>query len=306
MDIDDELTLKKIQIFLAFMRCGNLTKTAAEMQISNVSVHKALHSLESALRCPLFKHEGRSLIPLKSAYVLQENAQKLVQDMITTVNKTREAAGFAAKVLHLGSLYSLTVNTIPNVISRLKLRRGELDIQLLLSSNLDLVKKLKSTELDAIIVALNATTDDPDFESLPMFEDKIFLAVNKNSALASMHEVDLASLKDETFLTLSKGFATRSDSDEVFENARIDPKVFLEVSDIFTLISMVSTGVGLALLPGRISTIHESSVKLIPLKGAKQIKQEIGLVFLKSKERDPNLLALIAECRMFAKQYLHS
>ncbi|WP_151796582.1 LysR family transcriptional regulator [Acinetobacter soli] len=306
MDIDDELTLKKIQIFLAFMRCGNLTKTAVEMQISNVSVHKALHSLESALRCPLFKHEGRSLIPLKSAYVLQENAQKLVQDMITTVNKTREAAGFAAKVLHLGSLYSLTVNTIPNVISRLKLRRGELDIQLLLSSNLDLVKKLKSTELDAIIVALNATTDDPDFESLPMFEDKIFLAVNKNSALASMHEVDLASLKDETFLTLSKGFATRSDSDEVFENAGIDPKVFLEVSDIFTLISMVSTGVGLALLPGRISTIHESSVKLIPLKGAKQIKQEIGLVFLKSKERDPNLLALIAECRMFAKQYLHS
>ncbi|MCB8769485.1 LysR family transcriptional regulator [Acinetobacter soli] len=306
MDIDDELTLKKIQIFLAFMRCGNLTKTATEMQISNVSVHKALHSLESALRCPLFKHEGRSLIPLKSAYVLQENAQKLVQDMITTVNKTREAAGFAAKVLHLGSLYSLTVNTIPNVISRLKLRRGELDIQLLLSSNLDLVKKLKSTELDAIIVALNATTDDPDFESLPMFEDKIFLAVNKNSALASMHEVDLASLKDETFLTLSKGFATRSDSDEVFENAEIDPKVFLEVSDIFTLISMVSTGVGLALLPGRISTIHESSVKLIPLKGAKQIKQEIGLVFLKSKERDPNLLALIAECRMFAKQYLHS
>lgn len=306
MEIDDELTLKKIQIFLAFMRCGNLTKTAAEMQISNVSVHKALHSLESALRCPLFKHEGRSLIPLKSAYVLQENAQKLVQDMITTVNKTREAAGFAAKVLHLGSLYSLTVNTIPNVISRLKLRRGELDIQLLLSSNLDLVKKLKSTELDAIIVALNATTDDPDFESLPMFEDKIFLAVNKNSALASMHEVDLASLKDETFLTLSKGFATRSDSDEVFENAGIDPKVFLEVSDIFTLISMVSTGVGLALLPGRISTIHESSVKLIPLKDAKQIKQEIGLVFLKSKERDPNLLALIAECRMFTKQYLHS
>lgn len=305
MDIDDELTLKKIQIFLAFMRCGNLTKTAIEMQISNVSVHKALHSLESALRCPLFKHEGRSLIPLKSAYVLQENAQKLVQDIITTVNKTREAAGFSAKVLHLGSLYSLTVNTIPNVISRLKLRRGELDIQLLLSSNLDLVKKLKSTELDAIIVALNATTDDPDFESLPMFEDKIFLAVNKNSALASKHEVDLASLKDETFLTLSKGFATRSDSDEVFENAGIDPKVFLEVSDIFTLISMVSTGVGLALLPGRISTIHESSVKLIPLKGAKQIKQEIGLVFLKSKERDPNLLALIAECRMFAKQYLH-
>lgn len=304
MEIDEDLTLRKIQIFLAFMRYGNLSKTAAEMQISNVSVHKALHSLENSLRCPLFKNEGRNLIPLKSAYVLQENSQKIVQDIVTAVNKTREAAGFAAKVLHLGSLYSLTVNTIPNVISGLKLRRGELDIQLLLSSNLDLVKKLKTTELDAIIVALNETTSDADFESLAMFQDDIYLAVNKNSPLANFEEIDLSTLKDETFLTLSKGFATRHDSDVVFEKAGIDPKVFLQVSDIFTLISMVSTGVGLALLPGRISTIYESSVKLIPLQAPYQIKQEIGLVFLKSKERDPNLLALIAECRMFARQYL--
>lgn len=306
MKIEEELTLKKIQIFMAFMRHGNLSKAADEMQISNVSVHKALHSLESSLRCPLFKHEGRNLIPLKSAYVLQEHSQKLIQDMIITVNKTREAAGFAAKILNLGSLYSLTVNTIPNVISGLKLRRGELDIQLLLSSNLDLVKKLKSTELDAIIVALNDTTDDPDFETLPMFQDNIYLAVNKNSPLASMNEVDLTALKDETFLTLSKGFATRNDSDILFEKAGIDPKVFLQVSDIFTLVSMVSTGVGLALLPGRISTIYESSVKLIPLKKPFQIKQEIGLAFLKSKERDPNLLALIAECRMFSKRFFNT
>ncbi|OTG96840.1 MULTISPECIES: LysR family transcriptional regulator [Acinetobacter] len=303
MEIDEELTLKKIQIFLAFMRCGNLSKTAVEMQISNVSVHKALHSLENSLRCPLFKNEGRNLIPLKSAYVLEEHSKKIVQDIVTTVNKTREAAGFASKIFHLGSLYSLTVNTIPSVISGLKLRRGDLDIQLSLSSNLDLVKKLKATELDAIIVALNETTQNQEFECLPMFQDDIFLAVHKNSKYAELDEVDLSQLKDETFLTLAKGFATRNDSDVVFEKAKIDPKVFLQVSDIFTLISMVSSGVGLALLPGRISTIYESSVKLIRLKAQYQIKQEIGLVFLKSKERDPNLLAFIAECRMFSRNF---
>ncbi|MFY4894854.1 LysR substrate-binding domain-containing protein, partial [Acinetobacter baumannii] len=93
---------------------------------------------------------------------------------------------------HLGSLYSLTVNTIPNVISGLKLRRSELDIQLLLSSNQDLVKKLKATELDAIIVALNETTQDDDFEILPMFSDDIFLAVNKDSKYAEFKDIDLS------------------------------------------------------------------------------------------------------------------
>ena len=80
MQIDEELTLKKLEIFLAFMRSGNLARAASELQTSNVSVHRAVHSLENALRCPLFKHEGRNLIPLESAYVLEEKAQKLIQD----------------------------------------------------------------------------------------------------------------------------------------------------------------------------------------------------------------------------------
>lgn len=79
MQIDEELTLKKLEVFLAFMRSGNLGKAAVELNTSNVSVHRAIHSLESALRCPLFKHEGRNLIPLESAYVLEERAQQLVR-----------------------------------------------------------------------------------------------------------------------------------------------------------------------------------------------------------------------------------
>lgn len=85
MLIDEELTLKKLEVFLAFMRTGNLARAAAELQTSNVSVHRAIHSLESALRCPLFKHEGRNLTPLESAYVLEERAQKLIQDVVESV-----------------------------------------------------------------------------------------------------------------------------------------------------------------------------------------------------------------------------
>ncbi|WP_139138783.1 LysR family transcriptional regulator, partial [Pseudomonas sp. NBRC 111141] len=72
MLIDEELTLKKLETFLAFMRTGNLGRAAVELSTSAVSVHRAIHSLESALRCPLFKHEGRQLIPLESAYVLEK------------------------------------------------------------------------------------------------------------------------------------------------------------------------------------------------------------------------------------------
>lgn len=302
MLIDEELTLKKLEVFLAFMRTGNLARAAAELQTSNVSVHRAIHSLESALRCPLFKHEGRSLTPLESAYVLEERAQKLIQDVVESVRLTREAAGFSAERFKLGSLYSLTVKTVPQLIMGLKIRRSELNIDLILGSNIDLLYKLKNMEVDAALVSLDETVNDPDCEQIPLFSDDIFLATPADSKFAQRTEVDLAEVRDETFITLTQGFATHQDGKRVFEQAGFEPKVAMQVNDIFTLLSMVSSGVGYALLPGRIAAVYENRVKLIPLQEKYRLQQHIGVVFLKAKERDPNLLALLAECRMYANR----
>ena len=295
MLIDEELTLKKLEVFLAFMRTGNLARAAAELQTSNVSVHRAIHSLESALRCPLFKHEGRNLTPLESAYVLEERAQKLIQDVVESVRLTREAAGFSAERFKLGSLYSLTVKTVPQLIMGLKIRRSELNIDLILGSNIDLLYKLKNMEVDAILVSLDDSVNDPDC-------DDIFLATPADSRFAQRSEVDLAEVRDETFITLTQGFATHQDGIRVFKQAGFEPKVAMQVNDIFTLLSMVSSGVGYALLPGRIAAVYENRVKLIPLQEKYRLQQHIGVVFLKAKERDPNLLALLAECRMYANR----
>ncbi|MGO4003691.1 MULTISPECIES: LysR substrate-binding domain-containing protein [Pseudomonas] len=303
MLIDEELSLKKLEVFLVYMRTGNLSRAAAELETSNVSVHRAIHSLESALRCPLFKHEGRNLTPLESAYVLEERAQKLIGDVVETVRLTREAAGFSAERFKLGSLYSLTVKTVPQLIMGLKLRRSELNIDLILGSNFDLLYKLKNMEVDAILVSLDDSVNDPDCAQIQLFSDDIFLASPINSRFAQRTEVDLAEVRDETFITLTQGFATHQDSNRVFKQAGFEPKVAMQVNDIFTLLSMVSSEVGYALLPGRIAAVYENRVKLIPLQARYRLQQHIGVVFLKAKERDPNLLALLAECRMYANRH---
>jgi LysR family malonate utilization transcriptional regulator len=302
MQIDEELTLKKLEIFLAFMRTGNLARAAAELQTSTVSVHRAIHSLESALRCPLFKHEGRNLTPLEGAYVLEERAQRLVQDVLSTIEQTRQAAGFSAARFKLGALYSLTVKTVPQLIMGLKIRRSELNIDLILGSNIDLFYKLKNMEVDAALVSLNESVSDPDCEQLPLFSDDIFLATPADSPFAQQSEVDLSDLREMTFITLTQGFATHRDGARVFEQAGFEPKVAMQVNDIFTLLSMVSSGVGYALLPGRIAAVYENRVRLVPLQARYRMQQHIGLVFLKARERDPNLLALLAECRMYSNR----
>ncbi|WP_241000792.1 LysR substrate-binding domain-containing protein, partial [Pseudomonas viridiflava] len=125
--------------------------------------------------------------------------QKLIQDVLAAVEHTRQAAGFSAARFRLGALYSLTVRTAPQLIMGLKLRRSELNIDLILGSNMDLLYKLKNMEVDAMPVSLDENVHDPDCDHLPLFSDDIFLAVPVDSPFARHPEVDLSDLREETF-----------------------------------------------------------------------------------------------------------
>lgn len=300
--LDETLTLKKLEVFLAFMKVGTLADAAEEMGMSTVSVHRAIHSLEEALKCPLFRQEGRLLVPLPSARVLEVRAEQVVQALDDAVKATRETAGIYSNQFKLGALYSLTLNTVPKLIAGMKLRRGELNIELTLDSNEVLFRKLKALELDAILVSQEPGFKDDAFTCLSLFSDEVLLAVPHNYDLCSEGPTLLADFRHQPFVTLKKGFATHRDSYRAFERAGFTPNVVMEVSDIFSLISMVSAGVGYALLPRRVERVFENKIRLLPLKGLEDIRQEISMVCMANRERDPRILACIAECRGYSRR----
>ncbi|EHA8898014.1 LysR family transcriptional regulator [Salmonella enterica subsp. enterica] len=47
LSIADDITFRKLTIFMMFMEKGNIARTA-----------EALHTLEENVRCPLFVHKG--------------------------------------------------------------------------------------------------------------------------------------------------------------------------------------------------------------------------------------------------------
>lgn len=296
--ISEEITLKKLEVFLAFMRLQSLGKVAEELGQSTVSVHRALHTLEEGLHCPLFRREGRNLAPLPAAYVFAKHAQRAVEETEEGVRKAREMAGVAGARMKIGSLYSLTLRCIPQLLMGLKLRRPELQIDLTLGSNQELLRSLAEGRLDAIVIGLQAALEDPQLLAMPLFEDEVRLAAPQGSPYAGREHVDLRELRDEKFITLGGGFVTSDSFDHAFQRAGYVPETVMRVGDIFSLINLVGGGMGYSLLPGRVAGFS-SRVDLIPLDARYASRQTITLLVSRSRERDPNVLALAAECRMY-------
>jgi LysR family malonate utilization transcriptional regulator len=293
--VTDEITFRKLETLLVFMETGHLGRAAERLGTSSVSVHRALHSLEGALRCPLFRPEGRQLQPTDAAQALARAARDVLQRMAEGIRSTREAAGYGADRLRIGSLYSLTSRTIPTVVVALKLRLPAVQIELVLGSNVDLLLKLREGAVDAALIGQPGPA--PDLESEPLFDDDIFFAAPAESPLARLGAVDLARCAQERFVSLSEGFVTFDGFVDAFRIAGFTPQVVMKTGDIFSLMNLVQGGMGCTLLPGRVRRALPAGVVLVPLERRYRMQQTIALHFLRTRERDPNLLALLAVCR---------
>ncbi|QWE11878.1 LysR substrate-binding domain-containing protein [Polynucleobacter sp. AP-Titi-500A-B4] len=299
--LNDEVTLRKLEILCSFVRTGSLVKTADELQLSSVSIHKALHSLEAGIGCPLFIKEGRQLKALPAAIYLAEASVDLLDDVERVLKKTRAKAGVESGQIRLGSMYSLTANIIPRIIMGTKIRRPDLDIDLYLGSNEDLMKKLTEGNIDAVVIAAPADDSLEGVEIIPLFEDQLFFASSKNNK-PKESVIDLSKYESEKFLTLQDGFATTSGFYDAFKLAGFNPNVVMKVGDIFSLMNMVSGNMGKTLLPGRVRALMGDAIEFTSLLPNYQVTQRIALMYLQANESNPNILALAAEARMLHRK----
>ena len=299
--LSEEVTLRKLEILCSFVRTGSLSKTAEELHLSTVSIHKALHSLESGIACPLFIKEGRQLKALPAAIYLAEASMDLLGDIDRILKKTRAKAGVENGQIRLGSMYSLTANIIPRLIMGTKIRRPDLDIDLYLGSNEDLMKKLSEGSVDAVVIAVPSSNLPEGVQVVPLFEDQLYFASSKKSK-PKQTSIDLPEYRDEKFLTLQDGFATTSGFYEAFQLAGFIPNVVMKVGDIFSLMNMVSGDLGRSLLPGRVRALMGDSIEFTPLLPKYQVTQRIALMYLEANEANSNILALAAEARMLHRK----
>jgi LysR family malonate utilization transcriptional regulator len=298
--IDEEITFRKLEVLVAFMEAGSLARAAERLGTSIVSVHRALHSLEAGVRCTLFRLDGRNLLPTDAAQALTDVAHEVLRTMTEGIRSTRQMAGYAADRIRIGSLYSLTSGTVPALIMGLKLRKPDIHTELVLGSNAHLLLKLREGSIDAGLMGLPEGATD--IESQLLFEDDIFFAAPAQSPYCELEAVDLGACVDERFVSLTEGFVTYSRFVEAFRLAGFEPNVVIKTGDIFSLMNLVSGGMGCTLLPGRVRGVLPRDVQLIPLQPRYQMRQKITLAFLRTRERDPNMLALLAACRGYAAQ----
>ncbi len=265
-----DLIFNHYEYFLAIVTAGNITRAAESLYISQPSLTQYLKQLEKRVGAELIDR-GTSPLSLTPAgnvyyrYVL--DYEKMMKKLEAELQE--KDAGIRGK-LDLGIPIQLQPMFMEAAVMPFMKAYPSVKVSVNGSTSPTLEKMTARGRLSAAIIhILKENYEELEYRILR--EDPVViacsrqhrLAAGKKSSVEAPVPVKMEDLRDELFYLMEPNFILRQAPDEVFHRTGIYPKRIIQLSNVYTAISMAAAGgEGLAFLTESSYSICKDADKL--------------------------------------------
>lgn len=239
------LTFKQLRYFEALARHGHFGRAADACAISQPALSMQIRELEEALGTELFER-GARLVRLTS---FGEQFALRARDILRSVEELEDLARAASDRLvgrlRIGVIPTVAPYLLPTIIGNLTRMNPELDIHVRETVTPKLLQELAEGRLDTAIVALPVS--EPSLVEVALFAEDFVLVRPGEDAGKPVPDREM--LRDMRLLLLEEGHCFRDQALSFCNLQAVRPRELLDASSLSTLVQMVSTGIGVTLIP---------------------------------------------------------
>lgn len=241
-----ELNYLHLRYFWAVAHDGNLTRTAARLNLSQSALSVQIRKLQERLGHDLFERRGRSLVLTEAGRLALDHADAIFSAGEELLSSLR-GVGRARRAIRVGALATLSRNFLLQVLRPL-LGRPDVEIVLRSGSEAELVRGLAALNLDLAVTARAPARDaGTPFVAHRLAEQRVSLVgtpglVGEGRTLAAL-------LAERPVILPAEGSGARTDLDALFDRLSLRPQVAAEVEDMAMMRLLAREGVGLAAIP---------------------------------------------------------
>lgn len=316
------MTLTELRYIVTLAREKHFGRAAERCHVSQPTLSVAVKKLEDELGIPLFERSKSSIRVTETGTRIIEQAQRVLDQVGVIRDMAQNGKNQLSSPLKVGAIYTIGPYLFPHFLP--ELRRAAPDMPLFIEENYtaDLRKKLRQSELDAIIIAL--PFEEPEVVTLPLYDEPFVVLLPADHPLTREESLTAEQLAKEQLLLLGPGHCFRDqvlESCPPLENAIAtrssksgeQPSLVTEGSSLETIRHMVASGLGVTVLPLSAATAMEYKDDVLAVRPFKApvpfrtVALAWRVTFPRPKAID--VLALAAsQCRVIEKtdQALHA
>jgi len=261
--------LKQLEHFVAVAESGSFSEAASRVFIAQPALSVSIRKLEEAVGIPLFIRNARGVSLTPGGLELLPEAKRSLLHAERGRQHARLAALGELGLIRLGFVGSAIYRLLPNRLPAFLSRYPNVKIEFTEGVSITLLQAMREGRMDAGIIRLPADGIE-GFNIIEVEKDDLIAVLPRRHPLAGRPVIDLALLADDPFVMFSASQVTRLRGTivDACRAAGFVPRVTQEATQAFTVVGLVGSGVGVALLPGVISQFQSEQVCFVPLSNA--------------------------------------
>jgi LysR family transcriptional regulator, low CO2-responsive transcriptional regulator len=236
-------TFRQLRVFSEVARHLSFARAAEALHLTPPAVTMQVKELESHVGLPLFQREGRRVALTTVGEYMLVHARKILATL-----KDAEDTALRLQKLEVGTLTIGMVSTakyfLPPLLAEFKREHGGVELRLVVGNREQLVAMLQANEVDIAIMGRPpkelATRAEP-FAAHP----HVFVSAVTHP-LARERDISPQALRSYGFVMREPGSGTRAALESFLREARVEPRVVMEMRSNASIKQVVMADLGLS------------------------------------------------------------
>ncbi|TWH76209.1 LysR family hydrogen peroxide-inducible transcriptional activator [Azomonas agilis] len=243
------MTLTELRYIVTLAQEQHFGRAAERCHVSQPTLSVGVKKLEDELGILIFERTKSAvrLTPVGETIVTQ--AQKVLEQAQGIRELAQAGKNQLAAPLKVGAIYTIGPYLFPHLIPQLHRVAPEMPLYIEENFTHILRDKLRTGELDAVIIAL--PFQEADVLTLGLYDEPFYVVMAADHPWTALDSIEADQLSDQNLLLLGEGHCFRDQVLEACPTQKNDNlhNTTIESSSLETIRHMVASGLGISVLP---------------------------------------------------------
>ncbi len=262
------MELRQLRQVLVLAETLNFHRAAERLHMAQPPLSTSIKKLEDELGVLLFERLPSGLKLTPAGEIVLRNARRTLFFAEEIRRSAREGETGEQGILRVGFVGSATSSLMPQLIRTFRQQYPGVDLVIEESTTAELLRRLEDHSLDVALVRFPVL--EPSSATITLLQpDHLVLAVSSDNPLAARTEVSLSELGNESFIAYSRNLVPNmyALTMHVLQESGVQPHIAQEAVQAQTVLSLVESGLGVALVPAVACKHAGSGIKVLTLTG---------------------------------------
>ena len=254
------MELRQLRYFVAVAEERHFGQAAQRLHMSQPPLSMQIKGLEAELGVELLNRSTRQVALTDAGRAVLEKTRAILGAVEEARDAARSAEHGTQGKLHVSFISSATLSLLPPSIRLFRERFGGVELELKELTSAQQVDALYEGEIKVGLVRLPMRAPGIRFE--PVFEERLVVAVPSGHVLEKLDRVSLEAIVDLPLIFFTRQLVPGFHSQivELFQRVGPFPKVAQHAVHLQTIVGLVASGVGIAILPRSAERVSREGV----------------------------------------------